>query len=120
MRKEAGEYKASLEGMRAEVKEYKASLEEMRENTKAYSQKLEESQEKVHDVGVQVYRNVQAIVERGQNWNKDEFKDVAKKMESIQVGVETKNAALLPLSIITMLLVIADIVINVLRILGII
>lgn len=113
------EYRKYLDEMRAEVKEYKASLEGMREDTKVYSQKLEESQEKVHDVGVQVYRNVQAIVERGQNWNKEEFKDVAKKLESIQVGVETKNSALLPLSVITMLLVIADIVINVLRILGI-
>lgn len=119
MRAEVKEYKSSLEEMRAEVKEYKTSLEGMREDTKVYSQKLEESQEKVHDVGVQVYRNVQAIVERGQNWNKEEFKDVAKKLESIQVGVETKNSALLPLSVITMLLVIADIVINVLRILGI-
>ena len=113
------EYKKYLDEMRTEAKEYKSALEEMRQDTKAQSQKLEESEEKIHDVGVQVYRNVQAIVERGQNWNKDEFKEVARKLEAIQVGVETKNSALLPLTIITMLLVIADIAINVLRIFGI-
>ena len=112
------EYKKYLAEMRAEAKEYKSAIEEMRQDTKAYREKLEENDEKIHDVGVQVYRNVQAIVERGQNWNKDEFKEVARKLEAIQIGVETKHAALLPLTIITMLLVIADIVINVLRILG--
>ncbi len=119
-RQEAEQYKIQLEQLKAGETEHKKAIDEMGKTLEDLTKRMDDSDTKVHDVGVQVYRNVQAIVERGQNWNKDEFKDVAKKLESIQVGVETKNAALLPLSIITMLLVIADIVINVLRILGII
>lgn len=113
------EYKNYLEEMRNDAKEYKTQLEGMRQDTKEYRQKLEESDTKIHDVGVQVYRNVQAIVEKGQQRDKEEFKELANKLEAIQVAVETKNNALMPLTIITMILVIADIVINVLRVLGI-
>ncbi len=121
------EYKNQLENirlqseqMRQEAQEFRVQLQEMYSATKEYKDKLEENDVQIHDVGVQVYRNVQAVIEKGQNANKEEFKEVVKKLESIQVLVETKNNALLPISIITMILVIVDIAINVLRILGII
>ena len=121
------EYKKQLEDirmqseqMRQEAQEFRTQIQDMLSATQEYKDKLEDNDVKIHDVGVQVYRNVQAVVEKGQSANKEEFKEVVKKLEAIQVLVETKNSALLPISIITMLLVIADIVINVLRILGLI
>ena len=92
----------------------------MQEDYKAYKQKLEESDTKIHDVGVQVYRNVQAVIEKSQDKSKEDIKDLQNRLETLQVSVETKNSALLPLTIITMVLVIADLVFNILRFLGII
>ena len=120
------EYKNQLEDirfaseqMRQEAQEFRVQLQEMLSTTSEYKDKLEDNDIQIHDVGVQVYRNVQAVIEKAQNANKEQFKEINKKLESLQVLVETKNSALLPISIITMLLVIADIVINVLRILGV-
>ena len=98
----------------------KNQLKEMQEDYKAYKQKLEESDTKIHDVGVQVYRNVQAVIEKSQDKSKEDIKDLQNRLETLQVSVETKNSALLPLTIITMVLVIADLVFNILRFLGII
>jgi uncharacterized membrane-anchored protein len=55
----------------------------------------------------------------GQEKSLDEFKEVKTKLESVQVAVETKNSALLPLLIITLLVAGADLVLNILRILGV-
>ena len=117
MRNDTKEYKAQLDEMRNDSRDYRKKLEEMRDEARDYREKLEENDARIHDVGVQVYRNVQAIVEKGQLKNKEEFSEVLKKLETLQVSVENKNNALLPVAVITMLLVIADIVINVLRIL---
>ncbi len=120
MKRTSEEYRAILEEMRSDAGDYKAQLQEMKEETRQYKEKLEENQTKIHDVGVQVYRNVQAVIEKSQDRNKEEIKDIQNRLETLQVSVETKNSALLPLSIITMLLVIADLVFNILRFLGII
>ena len=120
MKRTSEEYRAILEEMRSDAGDYKAQLQEMKEETRQYKEKLEENQTKIHDVGVQVYRNVQAVIEKSQDRNKEEIKDIQNRLETLQVSVETKNSALLPLTIITMLLVIADLVFNILRFLGII
>lgn len=120
MKRTSEEYRAILEEMRSDAGDYKAQLQEMKEETRQYKEKLEENQTKIHDIGVQVYRNVQAVIEKSQDRNKEEIKDIQNRLETLQVSVETKNSALLPLSIITMLLVIADLVFNILRFLGII
>jgi uncharacterized coiled-coil DUF342 family protein len=121
------EYKKQLEDirfqseqMRQEAEEFRAQFQEMLDATNEYKEKLEDNDVKIHDVGVQVYRNVQAVIEKSQDRNKEEIKDIQNRLETLQVSVETKNSALLPLSIITMLLVIADLVFNILRFLGII
>jgi uncharacterized coiled-coil DUF342 family protein len=118
-KKQLEEIRLQAQQMRQETQEFRAQFQEILSATNEYKDKLENNDVKIHDVGVQVYRNVQAVVEKSQKLNKEEFKEVSKKLETIQILLESKNNALLPLSIITMLLVIADIVINVLRILGI-
>ncbi|SCY33143.1 hypothetical protein [Butyrivibrio sp. INlla14] len=120
MKRTSEEYRAILEEMRSDAGDYKDQLQEMKEETRQYKEKLEENQTKIHDVGVQVYRNVQAVIEKSQDRNKEEIKDIQNRLETLQVSVETKNSALLPLSIITILLVIVDLVFNILRFLGII
>lgn len=119
LRQNAQEYRSYLDEMRKDVKEYKAQLEEMKQNTLDYKEKLEENDVKIHDVGVQIYRNVQAIVEKNHDFVKEEFKNINNRFETLQVTVETKNGALLPLTIITMILVIADLAINILHYLAI-
>ena len=120
MKQASEEYRKVLEEMRSNADSYKAALQEMKDETKAYTDKLEENENKIHDVGVQVYRNVQAVIEKGQEKNKEEIRDIQNRLETLQVSVENKNSAVLPLTIITMLLVIADLVFNILRFLGII
>lgn len=119
LRQNAQEYRAYLDEMRKDAKEYKAQLEEMKQNTLDYKKKLEENDVKIHDVGVQTYRNVQAIIEKKHGLTKEEFKNINNRLETLQVTTENKKNALMPLMIITMILVIADLGVNILHCLGI-
>ena len=114
--------KQEAERMKQEAEQYKLQLEEIQNNEKEIrellSKRLNDSDDKIHDVGVQVYRNVQAVVEKGQAKENEQFAELYRRLEAIQVGVETKNNAVIPLVVITMLVAIADLVINILRILG--
>ncbi len=112
------EYKAILEEMKNDSVSYKAQLQDMKEDAKEYRQKLEDSETKIHDVGVQVYRNVQAVVEKAQDKNKAEFKELREKLETLQVTCETRNSAVLPLVVVILLVAGADLVLNILRLLG--
>ena len=114
----AEEYKTHLDEMIADAKAYKESLEQLRADYKEHQETLEANEIRIHDVGVQVYRNVQAVVEKNQEKTKEEFKEINRRLEGIQVAVETKNNAVLPILIITMIIAGADLVINVLRLLG--
>ncbi len=96
-----------------------ALSEKLRENEAAISEKLHDNEVNVHDVGVQVYRNVQAVVEKNQERNSDDFKEQARRLEAIQIAIESKNNAVLPVLIITLLVAGADLVLNILRILGV-
>lgn len=85
----------------------------------ALTKKMEESDSKTHDVGVQTYRNVQALINKQQEKTAEEFKELDSKLETLQYAVESKNSGLLPLIIVTLLIAGADLVINILRIFGI-
>lgn len=85
----------------------------------ALTKKMEESNSKTHDVGVQTYRNVQALINKQQEKTAEEFKELDSKLETLQYAVESKNSGLLPLIIVTLLVAGADLVINILRIFGI-
>ncbi len=147
-KQEAEQYKAQLEELRRSDKEHRKALDDANEQLASLSRRLDENEVKIHDVGVQVYRNVQAVVEKtreeekqhlktledmidGSNVdvislirkiekNYEEIKNIEAKLETIQVGIETKNNAVTPLVIITMLLVAANLAFNILVRLGII
>ncbi len=110
---------ASIEETKSSIEETKASIEETVKTISDLNEKLSDNETKVHDVGVQVYRNVQAVVEKGQEKNMDQFKEQSRRLEAIQIAIESKNSAVLPVLIITLLVAGADLVINILRILGI-
>ena len=125
-KQEAEQFRLQLEELRKNEKEHRAAIEDARasiqetgKTVSALTERLEKSETQVHDVGVQVYRNVQAVVEKGQEKSTEDFKEVKSKLESVQVAVETKNSALLPLLIITLLVSGADLVLNILKILGV-
>ena len=125
-KQEAEQFKIQLEELRAGEKEHRAAIEDARNSIQetgktiaALTERLEQNETQVHDVGVQVYRNVQAVVEKGQEKSLDEFKEVKHNIEAVQVAVETKNKAVTPLLIITLLVAGADLVLNILRILGV-
>ena len=77
----AEEYRKNLDVMIEDAKAYKESLEQLRADYKEHQETLEANEERIHDVGVQVYRNVQAVVEKSQNTNRESFKEVSQKLE---------------------------------------
>lgn len=94
-----------------------AVSKKMEEN---FNKKFDENSTKTHDVGVQTYRNIQAILNKQEEKHQEEYKEIQKKFEEVHFAIETKNSALLPLLIVTLLVAGADLVINILRIFGII
>ena len=115
---------AEAERLKQEAEQFRIQLQELKDSEKEHreflTKKMEDNETRIHDVGVQVYRNVQAVVEKGQEKESEEFKELNRRLEAIQVGLETKNSAVVPLVVITMLVALADLVINILRILGIV
>lgn len=94
-----------------------AVSKKMEEN---FNKKFDENSTKTHDVGVQTYRNIQAILNKQEEKHQEEYKEIQKKFEEVHFAIETKNSALLPLLIVTLLVAGADLIINILRIFGII
>lgn len=94
-----------------------AVSKKMEEN---FNKKFDENSTKTHDVGVQTYRNIQAILNKQEEKHQEEYKEIQKKFEEVHFAIETKNTGLLPLLIVTLLVAGADLVINILRIFGII
>ncbi len=143
IKQEAEQYKVQLEEMRQNARDYKAQLDEiqqlsreykdllsnftvdtgktedaLRQTTDTLTKKIEDNDAKIHDIGVQTYRNVQAVVEKAQEKNAEEFKSINARLETIQVALESGNGATMPVMIITMLLVLADLILNVLKLFG--
>lgn len=130
IKKEAEHYRKEIEELRRHAASYSKQLEqleELMETSRDYSEefdkiinKMDESDTKTHDVGVQIYRNVQAIVDKNREKVEEEINEVNKKMETVLDIVEYKNNAVGPLLIIILLIVLADLIFNVLRIVGVI
>ena len=130
IKKEAEHYRKEIEELRRHAASYSKQLEqleELMETSRDYSEefdkiinKMDESDTKTHDVGVQLYRNVQSIVDKNREKVEEEINEVNKKMETVLDIVEYKNNAVGPLLIIILLIVLADLIFNVLRIVGVI
>ena len=160
---EAEQYKAQLQELKENARAQKEAIDDTRKSLASLSERMDGSETKVHDVGVQIYRNVQAVVEKSQLENKKEiaalkdqtaasfdeiknsneeefrrlteqsdkafkdlkeknagqFKEIDSKFEQVLVGLESRNKGLLPLVIITLLVSAADLIINILRMLGV-
>lgn len=109
------------------------------------TERLEVTDTNTHDIGVRVYRNVQACVQEeetkqtkeltgllaGKNdqiaetlrksavSSSDQLKEIQKQIESLQIAVERKNNAVLPVAVMTFLAAAAGLVLIILRICGI-
>ncbi len=117
LRQEAEQFRTQLESLKESEKEHRAIIEQTRDSLNS---RMDDSEAKIHDVGVQVYRNVQAIVEKSQEKNTDSFKELDSRLETLQYAVESKNKAVTPLVVITLLVALSDLVFNILRFLGVI
>ncbi|MEE3494260.1 MAG: hypothetical protein VZR06_03810 [Butyrivibrio sp.] len=130
IKKEAEHYRKEIVELRKHAEDYSQQLEQLEELMEAsrdYSEefdrvlsKIDESDSKTHDVGVQIYRNVQAIVDKNREKIEEEIAEINKKMETVLDIVEYKNNAVGPLLIIIGLIALADLTFNVLTIFGII
>ncbi|MBO4456763.1 MAG: hypothetical protein J5802_03520 [Butyrivibrio sp.] len=128
IKKEAEHYKKEIEEMRRNAENYRQQLEDIMDVSRDYTEeferiirKIDESDLKTHDVGVQTYRNIQALLEKDKGKGKgggEEISEINKKLETVLDIVEYKNNALGPLIIIVLLIVAADLTFNVLRIFG--
>ena len=116
LRQEAEQFRTQLEQLKESEREHRAIIEDTRDSL---TSRIEENETRIHDVGVQVYRNVQAIVEKGQEKNAENFKELSSKLEAVQFAAENKNKAVTPLVVITLLVALADLVFNILRFLGV-
>ena len=129
IKKEAEHYRKEIEELRRHAADYSQQLEQLEELLEAsrdYTEefdkiinKIDMSDTKHHDVGVQIYRNVQAIVEKNREKIDEEIAELNKKMETVLDIVEYKNNAVGPLLIIILLIVVSDLLFNVLRIFGV-
>ena len=130
IKKEAEHYRKEIVELRKHAEDYSQQLEQLEELMEAsrdYSEefdrilsKIDESDSKTHDVGAQIYRNVQAIVDKNREKIEEEIAEINKKMETVLDIVEYKNNAVGPLLIIIGLIALADLTFNVLTIFGII
>ncbi len=137
-------YEEEIKVLKDNATKLEARLSEIESNlldVKEIEKRIDKSDEATHDVGVRIYRNVQASVIDEQKKQLDEIKeDFKKQLDSIrgefsvltrrldttrnQLEEEYRNnnkpvgKGLMPVSIIIMLVVIADLVLNILRILG--
>ncbi len=115
-------------------------IDELKENL---DKRFDKSDEATHDVGVRIYRNVQAsVIDEQKKQMEDIREDFKKQLDSIrgefsvllrrldttrnQLEEEfrdnnkNKNKGLVPVGIIILLISLADLVINILRILGLV
>ena len=110
----------------------------IKEQIDSILKKLEESDEKTYDVGVRTWRNVEASIQQANDKQipalkqalsdenvktleeiKGEFKKLSKCAESIEIQIGNKNNGVLPVTIITLVIAVADLVILLLHIYGI-
>ena len=127
IKQEAEQYKRQLEEIRNNDKDYRQQIEEYMKQSKDYSEdfadnteKLSQNEQKIHDIGVQTYRNVQAVVEKTSAKTMDELKEIERRIETVTAISDNKNGGLMPIVIITLIISAADLVINILRLLEII
>ncbi len=93
-----------------------ALSKKMEEN---FDKKFDENSTKTHDVGVQTYRNIQAVLNKQEEKHQEQYKEIERKFEELHFAVETKNNAVLPIVIVALFVAGADLIINVLRVFGI-
>ena len=128
-----------LKDLKAEKAESEVSAQELdkaiKELKENLSDRLNKSDETTHDVGVRIYRNVQASVIDEQKKQLDSIKeDLNKQMEAIrseftvlvrqldsmQRANRAKNRGIMPLTVLIFLVAAADLVLMILRIIGLV
>ena len=114
------------------AQELDKAIKELRENL---SDRLNQSDETTHDVGVRIYRNVQASVadeqkkqlsEIKEDLNKQmeairsEFTVLVRQLDSMQRANRAKNRGIMPLTVLILLVSAANLILMILKIIGLV
>ena len=106
---------AALSGELEEVKKLFASQQELlTQQQKSNTDQISQMEDFIHSENLKVYRNVQAVVIDELDKQKKDLD--ASILETVQ---SSSSNAILPVAVITMILVLADFAVNILRIFGI-
>ncbi len=126
------QYEKEIELLRQNAQNMEKRLDDLKTDI---VQRVDESDEATHDVGVRIYRNVQASVIDEQKKQmdairedlnkqmdsiKEEFNSMLEKMESMQNEAKDKNKGVMPLVVVVLLATIANLALVILRIIGLI
>ncbi len=114
------------------AQELDKAIKELKENL---SDRLNQSDETTHDVGVRIYRNVQASVadeqkkqlsEIKEDLNKQmeairsEFTVLVRQLDSMQRANRAKNRGIMPLTVLILLVSAANLILMILKIIGLV
>ncbi len=107
----------------------------VKELSDSLTDRFDKSDEATHDVGVRIYRNVQASVVDEQKKQLDEIKEdfrkqmesirseftvLVRQLDSIQRSVRAKNRGLMPLVVITLIATLANLAFIIIYVLGLV
>ena len=120
IKQEAEQYRLQLEEIKETNRQYKEKLDEFKNEIDNVSKKIDESDSRIHDVGVQVYRNVQAVIDKNSEKTNAELEQLNSRLETVLSAAGHKNKGFMPLLVITIIIALADLVLNILIYLGII
>ena len=91
-RQEAEQYKAQLQELKENARQQKEAIDETRQSLASLSERMDGNETRIHDVGVQIYRNVQAVVEKGQADIRKEFAALKEQESASLDSVRLFNA----------------------------
>ena len=107
----------------------------VKELSESLTDRFNKSDEATHDVGVRIYRNVQASVADEQKKQLDEIKEdfkrqmesirseftvLVRQLDSMQRANRAKNRGLMPLTVIILIATIANLALAILKIIGLV
>lgn len=115
IRQEAEQYKLQLEELKENNKKQMDKIGDMLQDSKALSEKLDENSTKVHDVGVQIYRNVQAEIQKNAEETSARIEELGKRIDSLEASLSNKKSGgVTAVAVLTLIAALAGIAVTIL------
>lgn len=115
IKQEAEQYKLQLEELKENNKKQMDKIGDMLQDSKALSEKLDENSTKVHDVGVQIYRNVQAEIQKNAEETSARIEELGKRIDSLEASLSNKKSGgVTAVAVLTLIAALAGIAVTIL------